>query len=108
MSKFICDSIEGQYILPSIEEQILNRIITFYVLWSPPFINYRYDNKSMICGPFIKFLRELSIKHNYRFVIAKNSKKALKFIVYFNYENKYFYIQFSARRIHEFRNFSGF
>jgi hypothetical protein len=72
MLNFICDSIEGQNILPSIEEQILNRIITFYVYWSPPFINYRYDDKSMICGPFIKFLRELSIKHNYRFVIAIN------------------------------------
>jgi hypothetical protein len=81
MSKFICDVIEGQEILPSIEEQIFNRIITFFAFWSPPFINYKYDNKDMICGPFIKFLRELSIKHNYRFVIAINSQKALKFIV---------------------------
>jgi hypothetical protein len=80
MSKFICDSIEGQDILPSIEEQILNRIITFYVFWSPPFINYKYDNKSTICGPFIKFLRELSIKHNYRFVIAIILKKHLNLL----------------------------
>jgi hypothetical protein len=67
MEKYICDKYETVEQLPSFEDQIQDRIITFFDQKIPPFIKKNSNNT--VCGPLIELLKELSIKFNYRSIL---------------------------------------
>ena len=69
MSQIICETLQMQKhkTLPTLENQVQDRIITFNDYWSPPFIdNEKRDD--LLCGPLVGLLKVFTVKHNYRFV----------------------------------------
>jgi hypothetical protein len=68
----ICLDIPANQTINFVENGIVNsnNTLTFIDSWGPPLIYTPYG--SIICGPIIKIIEELSKRHGYKYVKIKN------------------------------------